>query len=232
MRCAICNNESLSLNAKYCSKCGNKLLYKNYFCKNCGKKITYKVNFCSECGQKIDFFNNINNDSYIINICTQEENKGETKEQREKIENNNRRDCVNMENNIVKESYLEVLPNQEMMKSTKTEVLPALASDRNLLLPVIIPKKELALVEIKKELNNLKEHKTIIGLLKFTKNVAKILAKLVRFCFIASAGVVGFLGVSALIVMSTAIITKNIVNSYYGSTPQEDTTYSIFRMKE
>ena len=35
-----------------------------------------------------------------------------------------------------------------------------------------------------------------------------------------------------LIIASTAIITKNIVNSYYGITPEPDTTYSIFKMKD
>lgn len=39
MRCIVCNNESLNLNAKFCSKCGNKLVYENYFCKHRGKKL-------------------------------------------------------------------------------------------------------------------------------------------------------------------------------------------------
>ena len=111
-----------------------------------------------------------------------------------------------MENNIVKENYLEVLPSQDVIKNKKTNLLPVVKSDNNLLLPVIIKNKELALIEIKKEYSNLKEHKT--------------------------ASVIGFIGVSILIVMSTAIITKNIVNSYCGTTPQSDTTYSIFQMKD
>lgn len=137
-----------------------------------------------------------------------------------------------MENNIVKENYLEVLPSQDVIKNKKTNLLPVVKSDNNLLLPVIIKNKELALIEIKKEYSNLKEHKTALGLLKFIKSVTKILAKSVRFCFVASASVIGFIGVSILIVMSTAIITKNIVNSYCGTTPQSDTTYSIFQMKD
>jgi hypothetical protein len=137
-----------------------------------------------------------------------------------------------MENNIIKENYLEVLPNQKLIKTVECEALLTLEEDKNLLLPVIIPKKELSLVEIKKDLNGLKEHTAITALLKFTKKLVKILAKFVRFCFIASSSIIGFVGVSALIVMSTAIITKNIVNSHCGSTPQNDTTYSIFKMKD
>lgn len=137
-----------------------------------------------------------------------------------------------MENNIVKENYLEVLPNQEILKKEELNILPTIIPDNNLLLPVIIQKKELALIEIKKELNNLKKHKTAIKILNVAKVLVKAVAKFIRFCFIASASLIGFLGVSALIVMSTAIITKNIVNSYYGTTPQKDTTYSIFKMKD
>lgn len=137
-----------------------------------------------------------------------------------------------MENNIVQKNYLEVLPNQNIVTKEETNLLPAIKNDRNLLLPVIIEKKELALIEIKEDYNKLKEHKTFLGILKFIKKVIIILAKFVRFCFLAITSVIGFVGVAILIVASTAIITKNIVNSYYGITPEEDTTYSIFQMKD
>ncbi|MBO5349624.1 MAG: hypothetical protein J6A89_07405 [Clostridia bacterium] len=137
-----------------------------------------------------------------------------------------------MENNIIKENYLEVLPSQEIIKNEELNILPIIKQDPSLLLPVIIQKKELALIEIKNEISNIKGHKIIIGILKIIKILAIALAKFIRFCFIASASIVGFVGVSALVVMSTAIITKNIVNSQYGSTPQKDTTYSIFQMKD
>lgn len=137
-----------------------------------------------------------------------------------------------MENNIIKENYLEILPGQEIIKNNNPNMLPIIKVDNNLLLPVIMPKKELGLVEIKKDLNHLKEHKTVTKILKVAKAVAKTLGKFVRFCFITTASIVGFVGVSVLIVMSTAIITKNIVNTYYGTPPQEDTTYSIFKMKD
>lgn len=137
-----------------------------------------------------------------------------------------------MENNIIKENYLEVLLSQEIIKNEELNILPIIKQDPSLLLPVIIQKKELALIEIKNEISNIKGHKIIIGILKIIKILAIALAKFIRFCFIASASIVGFVGVSALVVMSTAIITKNIVNSQYGSTPQKDTTYSIFQMKD
>ena len=101
-----------------------------------------------------------------------------------------------------------------------------------LLLPVIIEKKELALIEIKQEYQKLKEHKTATALLKFAKTVVLTLAKFTRFCFLSVASVIGFIGVAILIIASTAIITKNIVNSYYGITPEKDTTYSIFKIKD
>lgn len=230
MKCAICNYESLNLNAKFCSHCGNRMIYEKRFCSNCGNKIIRKVNFCSKCGNKINY-NYIDNDSEK-NIFAKEKIEEETKELKKVEQNNNGGDSVNMENNIIKESYLEVLPNQEIIKKDELNILPTIKSDTNLLLPVIIQKKELALIEIKKEFNNLKEHKSAVKILKVAKALAKALSKFVRFCFIASASVIGFVGVSVLIVMSTAIITKNIVNSYYGTTPQKDTTYSIFQMKD
>lgn len=230
MKCAICNNESLNLNAKYCSKCGNKLIYQNRFCNKCGKKIDHQMNFCSECGNKINLYY-IDNDSKISKFTKDKTVGEETKKQNKEININNGEDFVDMENNIVKESYLEVLPSQEIINNEIDNTLPSVNIDRNLLLPVIVNKKEVALIEIKKEINNLREINGVTQILKAVKILAKVLAKLVRFCFISTASIISFVGVSILIVMSTAIITKNVVNSYYGSTPQKDTTYSIFQMK-
>lgn len=137
-----------------------------------------------------------------------------------------------MENNIVQKNYLEVLPSQNVATKEEKNLLPILKSDKNLLLPVIIEKRELALVEIKENYNKLKTHKTLLGVLRFLIKVVTILAKFIRFCFIAITSVIGFVGVAILIISSTAIITKNVVNSYYGITPEKDTTYSIFKMKD
>lgn len=136
-----------------------------------------------------------------------------------------------MENNIVKENYLEVLPNQEIIVKKEIDILPVV-KDTNSLLPVIINQKELALIEIKKELYNIKQHHSLKGVLTFIKNVAKILAKLVRLCILASIKIISFAIVSAIVVITTTIITKNIINSYYGVQPKEDVTYSIFDMKD
>lgn len=137
-----------------------------------------------------------------------------------------------MENNIVKENYLEVIPNKEIIRTNENNVLPAIVIDKKLLLPVIVQNKELALINIKKDLENIKNHKIIKNIVKVVKVLAIILAKFIRYCFIAVASITAFIGVSAVIVTSTAIVTKNIVNSYCGSTPQKDTTYSIFKMKD
>ena len=48
-----------SVNAVYCSKCGNKIMDDSSFCKNCGTKIRNETEnkFCGKCGNKI-FGNN------------------------------------------------------------------------------------------------------------------------------------------------------------------------------
>ena len=51
MKCTKCNYESLNLNAKFCKKCGSKLVREKNFCSNCGNKISYKSNFCGNCGK-------------------------------------------------------------------------------------------------------------------------------------------------------------------------------------
>lgn len=226
MKCTICNYESLNLNAKFCKLCGNRLVYEKRFCGNCGNRLIRKANFCSNCGNKI-YYNYTENDSKK-DVYTKESN---IEELNKKVSSNGG-DSIDMENNIIQNTFLEVLPNQEVIKKEETNILPNIKYDRNLLLPVVIPKRELALIEIKKEPIILENHKDASKVLHVAKTVAKAFSKVVRFCFIASASVVGFVGVSALIVMSTAIITKNIVNSYYGTEPEKNTTYSVFKMKE
>ena len=227
MKCIVCNNESLNLNAKFCTKCGNRLIYRDYFCKKCGKKILKKANFCTNCGIKLDNIF-INNDSEIKK-CTQDEIKEETKDN---VIKNNKEEIVSMGNNIIKENCLEIIPNKEVEIDKKENVLPESKVNNNMLLPVIVKNRELALIEIKNEVAVLKENKTFTGLLKFIKATVKILAKLVRGLFMASAGIIGFVGVSIIVVIATAIITKNIVNSYCGTSTEVDSTYSIFKMKD
>ena len=136
-----------------------------------------------------------------------------------------------MENNVVKENYLEVLPSQEIITKKENDMLP-IVKDTNSLLPVIVNQRELALIEIKKEFYNIKKNRSLKGILKFIKFVAKLLLKLVRLCIMSSIRIITFAAVSAIVVITTTIITKNIINSYYGVELHEDTTYSIFNMKD
>ena len=236
MKCTKCNYESLNLNAKFCKKCGSKLVREKHFCSNCGNKISYKSNFCGNCGKKINYEYIENSDSTNNKMYTkdkEEDNQKETKENIYKEEkNSNGGEFANMESNITQKNCLEILPNKNIIENKKENLLPVIRHDKNLLLPVIIEKKELALIEIKQEYQKLKEHKTATALLKFAKTVVLTLAKFTRFCFLSVASVIGFIGVAILIIASTAIITKNIVNSYYGITPEKDTTYSIFKIKD
>lgn len=233
MKCTKNNKESLNLNAKYCFKCRNKSKNKKHFCNKCGRIILYEAKYCCKCSKKLNYKYNRYGDSKS-NVHTKD-NKEELKKKTKDIiikKGNNGGDFVNMENNITQKNYLEILPNQSIVEKNNTNLLPVLKSDKNSLLPVIIKSKELALIEIKEDFNKLKKERSEIGLLKFAKNLAILLAKFVRFCFLTTASVIGFVGVAVLIIASTAIITKNIVNSYYGITPEPDTTYSIFKMKD
>ena len=233
MKCTKNNKESLNLNAKYCFKCRNKSKNKKHFCNKCGRIILYEAKYCCKCSKKLNYKYNRYGDSKS-NVHTKD-NKEELKKKTKDIiikKDNNGGDFVNMENNITQKNYLEILPNQNIIENKKENLLPVIRHDKSLLLPVIIEKKELALIEIKQEYQKLKEHKTALALLNFAKAVILTLAKFTRFCFLTIASIIGFIGVAVLIIASTAIITKNIVNSYYGITPEPDTTYSIFKMKD
>lgn len=233
MKCTKNNKESLDLNAKYCFKCRNKSKNKKHFCNKCGRIILYEAKYCCKCSKKLNYKYNRYGDSKS-NVHTKD-NKEELKKKTKDIiikKGNNGGDFVNMENNITQKNYLEILPNQNIIENKKENLLPVIRHDKSLLLPVIIEKKELALIEIKQEYQKLKEHKTALALLNFAKAVILTLAKFTRFCFLTIASIIGFVGVAVLIIASTAIITKNIVNSYYGITPEPDTTYSIFKMKD
>ena len=233
MKCTKNNKESLNLNAKYCFECRNKSKNKKHFCNKCGRIILYEAKYCCKCIKKLNYKYNRYGDSKS-NVHTKD-NKEELKKKTKDIiikKDNNGGDFVNMENNITQKNYLEILPNQNIIENKKENLLPVIRHDKSLLLPVIIEKKELALIEIKQEYQKLKEHKTALALLNFAKAVILTLAKFTRICFLTIASIIGFVGVAVLIIASTAIITKNIVNSYYGITPEPDTTYSIFKMKD
>ncbi|MBP3708624.1 MAG: hypothetical protein J6J36_08545 [Clostridia bacterium] len=144
-----------------------------------------------------------------------------------------------MENNTLKENYLEVIPQKSMVFEKEKNNLPVLKDCRNLL-PVIIKKKELALITIDKELDTIKQNRIvaaiklgIVGLAKLLKFVTMSFVKLIRWSILVSTRCISFIVVSALVLLSTTIITKNIVNSYYGSDLKEDdTSFSIFNVKD
>lgn len=138
-----------------------------------------------------------------------------------------------MENNVIKENYFDVINNREITAIAKSEILPTIRMDRNLLLPAVIPYRELSMVEVKQKFNTLKQDRAWTSVIRFAKILFKFFAKTARLFFLLITSIAAFIGVSTLIVASIAIITKNIVNSFYDVKPQdEDYTYSIFQVKD
>lgn len=80
MKCTKCNYESLNLNAKFCIKCGSRLIQEKHFCSNCGNKISHKSNFCGNCGKKINYEYIENSDSKNNNMYTKDKEEDTTKE--------------------------------------------------------------------------------------------------------------------------------------------------------
>lgn len=137
-----------------------------------------------------------------------------------------------MENNVVKENCLEILPKGEIISNIQETTLPVLKNSENLL-PTVIKQRELALIEIKREFYNIRQNHSMVDILKFFKNTLFWFAKFVRWSIMASSKVIGFVAVSAIIVISTTIITKNIINAKYSVDRKDDeTTYSIFKLKD
>lgn len=135
-----------------------------------------------------------------------------------------------MENNVVKENFLEIIKSREITKTAEPNVLPMVIEDKSTLLPIIIP--DISITEVKREYNTLKENKTLSSLMRFIKCLIKFLAKTVRFFYISMSNIVILACMAVIIVTSIAIVTKNVVNSYYNIEQPEDYTYSIFEMKE
>ena len=144
-----------------------------------------------------------------------------------------------MENNTLKENYLEVIPPKSVVLEKEKNNLPVLKDCRKLL-PVIIEKKELALITINKELDTIKQNRIVaaimnglVGLVKLLKFGTMSFVKLIRWSILASTRFISFVVVCALVLLSTTIITKNIVNFYYGTDIKNDeTSFSIFNVKD
>ena len=140
-----------------------------------------------------------------------------------------------MENNIIKKNQLELLPKNEIATIVEFNTLP-MAKDKKELLPAIIRKDALALIEIKKEFYNVRKQRSIYGLAWFIKKVVVLLtAKLIRFMFLSTSRLASFAVFSVIVILSTTIITKNVVNSMNGITinhAEEQAGFSIYTVKD
>ena len=138
-----------------------------------------------------------------------------------------------MENNVVKGNCIEIVQDQNVVTEFEENKLPVIVNKANLL-PVVIIEKELALKGIK-EKNNINKRSNVGNVIwNFIKKALFLFAKLIRLCVIAIAKIVGFIVISAIIIISTTIITKNIINFYCNKdkTTTDHSSYSIFNVKD
>lgn len=138
-----------------------------------------------------------------------------------------------MENNVVKGNCIEIVQDQNVVTEFEENKLPVIVNKANLL-PVVIIEKELALKGIK-EKNNINKRSNVGNVIwNFIKKALFLFAKLIRLCVIAIAKMIGFIIISAIIVISTTIITKNIINFYCNKdkTTTDHSSYSIFNVKD
>lgn len=138
-----------------------------------------------------------------------------------------------MENNVVKGNCIEIVQDQNVVTEFEENKLPVIVNKANLL-PVVIIEKELALKGIK-EKNNINKRSNVGNVIwNFIKKALFLFAKLIRLCVIAIAKTVGFIVISAIIIISTTIITKNIINFYCNKdkTTTDYSSYSIFNVKD
>ena len=135
-----------------------------------------------------------------------------------------------MENNIVKENYLEIIKNREIIQTVEPNVLPMVVEDRSTLMPVIIT--DYPMIEIKTDNSSLKENKKGNLSIRLLKFLVKFLAKTVRFSYIAISNIIVLAATAVVIVTSIAVITKNAVNAYYNIEQPDDSTYSVFEIRD
>lgn len=135
-----------------------------------------------------------------------------------------------MENNIVKENYLEIIKNREIIQTIEPNVLPMVVEDRSTLMPVIIT--DYPMIEIKTDNSSLKENKKGNLSIRLLKFLVKFLAKTVRFSYIAISNIIVLAATAVVIVTSIAVITKNAVNAYYNIEQPDDSTYSVFEIRD
>lgn len=138
-----------------------------------------------------------------------------------------------MENNIIKDNYLSVIDNKGVIATAQSDIIPIINRDNRMLLPVIVPVRELSLVEVTRELNDYRLNKTLENLAKLTKALLRFMVKLAKAIALISTNIAIFICTSIIIVSSVAVITKNIVNSFYDAKVVERIKdYSVFEIKE
>lgn len=135
-----------------------------------------------------------------------------------------------MENNIVKENYLEIIKNREIIQTIEPNVLPMVVEDRSTLMPVIIT--DYPMIEIKTDNSSLKENKKGNLSIRLLKFLVKFLAKTIRFSYISISNIIVLAATAVVIVTSIAVITKNAVNAYYNIEQPDDSTYSVFEIRD
>lgn len=135
-----------------------------------------------------------------------------------------------MENNIVKENYLEIIKNREIIQTIEPNVLPMVVEDRSTLMPLIIT--DYPMIEIKTDNSSLKENKKGNLSIRLLKFLVKFLAKTIRFSYISISNIIVLAATAVVIVTSIAVITKNAVNAYYNIEQPDDSTYSVFEIRD
>lgn len=136
-----------------------------------------------------------------------------------------------MENNAVKENFLEITKSKEIVTTIAPNVLPVIAEDRSALLPMVIPDIKITFADLKKQYQALENHKTQSRLKRFIKTLIKFIAKMVRFSYLLTSNIIIIISVAVVIVTSIAIITKNAVNAYYNIEQDDEHTYTVFEMR-
>lgn len=137
-----------------------------------------------------------------------------------------------MESNVIKENQLEILQKSKAVTVVEENKLPILKNRENML-PAIVKQRELSLIELKREFYKIKQQHSLVGVLICLKKVLILFAKIIRGTVLASSRMIGLIMFSAIVILSTTIVTKNVVNAFYGvKATQGDTVYSIYSIKD
>lgn len=129
-----------------------------------------------------------------------------------------------MDNNIIKDNCIEIIPSKEIAINNKIQTV----SLNKELLPIIVNPQQLALPILEKDFSKIsKKRKIKRYILKFIQAIYKrltklgcivakvvsLMAKVINWSFLTSAKFVCLIAMSAIVIISTTILTKNIVNA-------------------